>query len=82
MRRHIPSEAQAEAAAPMKMKEVTKLIELHMPGQSVSEVLMEEADAWFAELIVCGTHGRKRMSRIFLGSVAEVSSGCPPSRCS
>jgi nucleotide-binding universal stress UspA family protein len=68
--RQVLSEAQAEAAA-AKVNAVTKLIELHTPGQRVSEVLVEEADAWSAELIVCGTHGRKGMSRIFLGSVAE-----------
>ena len=68
--RQVLSEAQAEVAA-AKVKAVTKLIELHTPGQRVSEVLVEEADAWSAELIVCGTHGRKGMSRIFLGSVAE-----------
>jgi nucleotide-binding universal stress UspA family protein len=37
----------------------------------VSEKILEEADRWEADLIVCGTHGRHGLSKFFCGSVAE-----------
>ena len=49
----------------------TKLIEVNNPGRRVAEVIREEADAWEADLIVVGTHGRRGLSHMFLGSVAE-----------
>jgi nucleotide-binding universal stress UspA family protein len=36
-----------------------------------SEVIVEQAIAWPAELIVLGTHGRRGVSRVMLGSDAE-----------
>ena len=44
-------------------------------GQSTAQVIVAHASRWNAELIVMGTHGRKRVSRMLLGSdAAEVIS--------
>ncbi len=37
-----------------------------------TDSLLEESKAWHADLIVLGSHGRKGMKRLFLGSVAET----------
>jgi nucleotide-binding universal stress UspA family protein len=49
----------------------TKLIEIDTPGRRIPEVIADEANAWPADLILCGTHGRRGVSKLFLGSVAE-----------
>ncbi len=38
----------------------------------VSEQIVEEAVGWHADLIVVGTHGRRGLNRLLLGSVAEA----------
>jgi nucleotide-binding universal stress UspA family protein len=40
-------------------------------AQRVSEYVVEQAAAWPAELIVIGTHGRRGVGRLLLGSDAE-----------
>lgn len=40
-------------------------------SRDVAECINTAAQAWGAELIVLGTHGRRGMSRLMLGSVAE-----------
>jgi nucleotide-binding universal stress UspA family protein len=40
-------------------------------GRRVPEAIVEEARRWGADLIVVGTHGRRGLDRILLGSVAE-----------
>jgi len=37
----------------------------------VSDAIVEEARRWGADLIVTGTHGRRGLDRLLLGSVAE-----------
>src|SRR5690242_13916548 len=37
----------------------------------IYDLIEEEAKSWPADLIVIGTHGRRGLSRLFLGSVAE-----------
>ncbi len=37
----------------------------------IYDLIEEEANRWPADLIVIGTHGRRGIRRIFLGSVAE-----------
>ena len=37
----------------------------------VSETVVEQANAWNADLIVIGTHGRRGVGRVLLGSDAE-----------
>ncbi len=36
-----------------------------------AEAIVDEAKHWKADLIVTGTHGRRGLKRLFLGSVAE-----------
>jgi len=40
-------------------------------GAEAGERIIEEATAWPADLIVCGTHGRRGLRRILMGSDAE-----------
>jgi nucleotide-binding universal stress UspA family protein len=46
-----------------------KLVET--AGRRLGELVAEEARSWEADLVVVGTHGRRGMSRILLGSGAE-----------
>jgi nucleotide-binding universal stress UspA family protein len=47
------------------------LIKIDTMGNRIPEVIAADADAWRADLIVICTHGRKGLSRLFLGSIAE-----------
>ena len=49
----------------------THLIEIDMLGHRIAEMIAADAEAWPADLIVICTHGRRGLSRLFLGSVAE-----------
>jgi nucleotide-binding universal stress UspA family protein len=40
-------------------------------ARRTSEVVCEQANAWHADLIVVGTHGRRGVRRMMLGSDAE-----------
>lgn len=40
-------------------------------GSEAGECIVEEAVSWPADLIVCGTHGRRGVRRILMGSDAE-----------
>ena len=40
-------------------------------GEGVADLVIEQAKAWEAELIVIGTHGRRGVGRLLLGSTAE-----------
>jgi nucleotide-binding universal stress UspA family protein len=40
-------------------------------GRKVHEIVNEQAQAWEAELLVLGTHGRRGVDRFLGGSVAE-----------
>ena len=40
-------------------------------GASASDVILDEARTWRADVIVMGTHGRRGLSRLLLGSDAE-----------
>jgi len=64
------AEAQAEARK-SGIEAETRLIELEEQGQRISDRISHEAAAWPADLIVLGTHGRRGMDRLVLGSVAE-----------
>jgi len=47
----------------------TKLLEAN--GVVVGEQVLQAAANWAADLIVCGTHGRRGLRRIVMGSDAE-----------
>jgi nucleotide-binding universal stress UspA family protein len=47
------------------------LIKIDTMGSRIPEMIAADADAWSADLIVICTHGRKGLSRLFLGSIAE-----------
>ena len=49
----------------------TGLIEIDTFGHRIPEIIAADADAWPADLIVIGTHGRRGLSHLLLGSVAE-----------
>jgi nucleotide-binding universal stress UspA family protein len=47
----------------------TALVEAH--ARNVSDVILEDSIKWRADLIVMGTHGRRGLNRLLLGSDAE-----------
>lgn len=49
----------------------TRLVEIEAMNVRVTDMIVQEAKAWPADLIVVGTHGRRGLSHLFLGSVAE-----------
>jgi nucleotide-binding universal stress UspA family protein len=52
----------------------TRLLEIRTLGSLVRRVpslIVDEAGRWRADLIVIGTHGRRGISRLLLGSVAD-----------
>lgn len=40
-------------------------------GERAGEIVVAQANDWPADLIVCGTHGRRRLRRLLMGSDAE-----------
>jgi nucleotide-binding universal stress UspA family protein len=50
----------------------TKREDTGSPAQSVADVIGAEAAEWGAGLVVVGTHGRRGLERLVLGSVAEA----------
>lgn len=44
---------------------------METPGKRLGEAVAEESSAWRADLVVVGTHGRRGLSRVLLGSGAE-----------
>ena len=49
----------------------TEIVLLDPFGGALADQILAEAKAWPADLIVAGTHGRKGLTRLALGSDAE-----------
>lgn len=49
----------------------TALLKTGDAARRVADAVVQEAGRWPADLIVAGTHGRRGLSHLFLGSVAE-----------
>ncbi len=49
----------------------TKMLETESVGEKVAHAIVEEASHGPAHLIVVGTHGRKGLRHLFMGSIAE-----------
>ena len=56
-----------EAGIPVE----TWLIEIGTLGHRIPEMIAADAEAWPADLIVICTHGRRGLSHLLMGSVAE-----------
>ena len=56
-------------AKPGKVTADTAQVQSH--GRYVSDVILDHAKTWRADLIVMGTHGRRGLNRLLLGSDAE-----------
>jgi nucleotide-binding universal stress UspA family protein len=48
-----------------------RLVEMEGVGERIGELIVREARSWPADLIAMGTHGRRGLSHLVLGSVAE-----------
>jgi nucleotide-binding universal stress UspA family protein len=66
----ILSKAQIAVRA-ANVKAETRLLEIEKLGRRVPDMIAQEADAWPADLIVIGTHGRHGFNHLLMGSVAE-----------
>ncbi len=49
----------------------TRFIEIDRLGQRVATMIVAEAREWPADLIIIGTHGRRGLDHLLMGSVAE-----------
>jgi nucleotide-binding universal stress UspA family protein len=63
--------AAAESLKAAGVQYTTKLLERPVSPGRISATIVAEADAWNAGLIVMGTHGRRGVKRLVMGSVAE-----------
>lgn len=64
------------AAADERLKQhgvtgAARVVEASSPGEDVAHRILLVAADWHADLIVMGTHGRRGVRRLVLGSVAE-----------
>jgi nucleotide-binding universal stress UspA family protein len=68
--REILDRAEAQAKA-QGVRVETRLHDIERLDQRIVDVIADEAASWPAELLVVGTHGRRGLHRLLLGSVAE-----------
>jgi nucleotide-binding universal stress UspA family protein len=50
----------------------TSVVLLESVARPPSDVILDEAKAWSADLVVMGTHGRRGVARMVMGSDAEA----------
>jgi len=77
--RNIAADAQNRLAA-RGVKGMPRVEEASVPGEDVAMRIVAAAADWHADAIVMGTHGRRGLRRLMLGSVAERvlrSANCP-----
>jgi nucleotide-binding universal stress UspA family protein len=63
--------ARAEAKA-RKHRIAVESVLLETVGHRVADLIIKQAKKWRADLIVLGTHGRRGLSRVVMGSDAEM----------
>ena len=63
--------ARAEAKVRKRGIEVDTVL-LETVGRRVADLIIKQAKKWRADLIVLGTHGRRGLSRVVMGSDAEL----------
>lgn len=61
----------AAAARKAGIEAETARLEVQKIQDRVADEIARNAKGWRADLIVVGTHGRRGLSRLFIGSVAE-----------
>ena len=61
----------ASAARKAGIEAKTVRLEVREFGDRIADEIARNARGWHADLIVIGTHGRRGVSHLFLGSVAE-----------
>lgn len=69
-----------EKAAASGVAVESALLEGTQPQDRLATLIVNDAREWNADLIVLGTHGRRGLDRLVLGSVAEQvvrNAGCP-----
>ena len=60
----------ADIARSQQVQVETRLVET--PAGEVGGAIVDEAESWPADLIVLGTHGRRGLHRLVMGSDAEL----------
>ncbi|HYA38548.1 MAG TPA: universal stress protein, partial [Candidatus Methylomirabilis sp.] len=63
--------AARETARAAGVEAEIKLVETATPTQRIAGAIADEAAGWPADVVVLGTHGRRGVERLLLGSVAE-----------
>ena len=54
-----------------RVKVETNLLEIQKIADRISDLVVKDAATWRADVIVMGTHGRRGLNRLLLGSVAD-----------
>lgn len=63
----------AEAEATVRRRHVkADAVLLETLGRRVADLVVKQAKKWRADVIVLGTHGRRGLSRVLMGSDAEM----------